>query len=87
MGGGGRMMDEMEFVRRLKNSGLERDEERRLYAAALLNEALKEQGSRVTVVGGSIVALFTAGHYTTADLDFVAKNRTAASDTSMKPLA
>ncbi|MFQ5800651.1 MAG: hypothetical protein ACE5HH_02885 [Candidatus Hydrothermarchaeales archaeon] len=68
-------MDEREFVSRLKKAGIERDEERRLYAAALLNEALNEYGSKITVVGGSIVALFTAGHYTTADIDIVAKNR------------
>jgi predicted nucleotidyltransferase len=66
-------MNKDEFVKRVRNAGIERDEERRIYAAGVLNEALKKHGTKVTVVGGSIVAIFTAGHYTTADIDIVAR--------------
>lgn len=66
-------MNQREFVKRIRGAGIERDAERRIYAAGVLNEPLKEHGTKVTVVGGSIVAIFTAGHYTTADIDIVAK--------------
>jgi predicted nucleotidyltransferase len=64
----------MDIIKRIKEAGIERDEERKIYVAGLLNEALGEFDIRVTVVGGSIVAFLTAGHYTTADVDIVAKN-------------
>lgn len=62
-----------EFVDRIRKSGIVKDEERRIYIAGLLNEILKKHGTKVTLVGGAIVAFFTAGHYTTADIDIVAK--------------
>jgi hypothetical protein len=66
-------MKREEFIEKIKRAGIERDEEKRIYIAGVLNEVLEEYGSRITVVGGSIVALFTAGYYTTADIDIVAK--------------
>lgn len=66
-------MNQKEFVKKIRSAGIERDEEKKIYIAALLNEILNERGTKVTVVGGAIVALFTAGHYTTADIDIVAK--------------
>lgn len=66
-------MKQDDFVRRVKSAGLERDEEKRIYIAGILNEVLKKHGVRLTVVGGAVVALLTAGYYTTADIDIVGK--------------
>lgn len=44
-------MNQKEFIEKIKSAKIERDEEKKIY----------------------IAALFTAGHYTTADIDIVAK--------------
>ncbi|WP_456473668.1 DUF6036 family nucleotidyltransferase [Candidatus Pyrohabitans sp.] len=66
-------MNREDFVRKVKSAGLDRDEEKRIYIAGIINEVLKKHGVRLTVVGGAVVALLTAGYYTTADIDIVGK--------------
>ena len=64
-------MNQEDFIRLIKNAKIEREEEKRIYIAGIINEVLKKYGTRLTVVGGAIVALLTAGYYTTADIDIV----------------
>ena len=48
---------------------------RRLWVVAVIAEALKDQGIRPIVVGGSAVEFYTFGGYATADVDLVVGDR------------
>ena len=50
---------------------------RRIWVVAVIAEALKAQGIRPIVVGGSAVEFYTFGGYATADVDLVVGDRTA----------
>ncbi len=52
--------------------------ERRLWVLAQLTNRLAQAGIRPILVGGTAVALYTAGSYFTADMDIVASNRRLA---------
>ena len=48
---------------------------RRLWVVAVIAEALKAQGIRPIVAGGSAVEFYTFGGYATADVDLVVGDR------------
>ena len=45
--------------------------ERQLYLAAAISRGFEEQGVPAVLVGGTVVEFYTAGGYTTADIDMV----------------
>jgi len=45
--------------------------ERQLYLAAAISAGFEEQGIPVVLVGGTVVEFYTAGGYTTADIDMI----------------
>ena len=45
--------------------------ERQLYLAAAISGGFEERGVRAVLVGGTVVEFYTAGGYTTADIDMV----------------
>lgn len=49
--------------------------ERKLFLTAMLTEALRDEGIRPIIVGGTAVEFYTLGGYSTLDLDLVCKGR------------
>ena len=45
--------------------------EKQIYVAAVISGAFEEEGISVVLVGGTVVEYYTAGGYTTADIDMV----------------
>ena len=45
--------------------------EKQLYLAAAISAGFEERGVRAVLVGGTVVEFYTAGGYTTADIDMV----------------
>ncbi len=45
--------------------------EKQIYVAAVISGAFEEKGFSVVLVGGTVVEYYTAGEYTTADIDMV----------------
>ena len=45
--------------------------ERQLYVAAAISRAFEKRGIRAVLVGGTVVEYYTAGKYTTGDIDMV----------------
>lgn len=62
-----------QMVSRLLSQAMDRKEklERQLYLAAAISGGFEERGIRAVLVGGTVVELYTAGGYTTADIDMV----------------
>ena len=45
--------------------------ERQIYAAAVISSAFEKKGIQTVLVGGAVVEYYTAGGYTTADIDMI----------------
>lgn len=66
-------MELAKLLNKLKR--IERPLERKLFFAAVLTEALREEGVRPIVVGGTAVEFYTLGGYSTLDLDLVCEKK------------
>lgn len=58
-----------------KAKEIERLLERKLFLAAILTEALKKEGTKPIIVGGTAVEFYTLSGYSTLDLDLVCAKR------------
>ena len=60
-------------IRHLLSQAIARQQklERQLYLAAAISRGFEEQGVPAVLVGGTVVEFYTAGGYTTADIDMV----------------
>jgi len=60
-------------IRRLISRAIARQPqlEKQLYLAAAISAGFEERGVRAILVGGTVVEFYTAGGYTTADIDMV----------------
>jgi predicted nucleotidyltransferase len=45
--------------------------ERQIYVAAVISSAFEKKGIQIVLVGGAVVEYYTAGGYTTADIDMI----------------
>jgi len=45
--------------------------ERQIYVAAVISSAFEKKGIQTVLVGGAVVEYYTAGEYTTADIDMI----------------
>jgi predicted nucleotidyltransferase len=45
--------------------------ERQIYVAAIISSAFEKKGIQTVLVGGAVVEYYTAGGYTTADIDMI----------------
>jgi len=60
------------FGKLIKKAALTRDKlERQIYLAAAISSAFEKRGIQAVLVGGVVVEYYTAGGYTTADIDMI----------------
>ena len=45
--------------------------EKQIYVAAAISSAFEKKGIQAVLVGGAVVEYYTAGGYTTADIDMI----------------
>jgi len=56
----------------IKKATLNQDKlERQIYLAAAISSAFEKKGIQSVLVGGAVVEYYTAGEYTTVDIDMV----------------
>ena len=67
------MMDTSHKLQKLIDTAIATKDklERQIYAAAVISSAFEKKGIQTVLVGGAVVEYYTAGGYTTADIDMI----------------